>query len=132
MNFSTYLWSRCDVKWHDVKTEKPSFCESIYRKDDSKTMFINMEVAVIHFQTGQADGAIVSKKSFLKVLLFLMQKLQIIFWAYTVKVGATVFKKCCLIQYVNKQMGICTPVTFKYHYFVGLMPYFSCLRKQTS
>ena len=60
MNFSTYLWSRCDVKWHDVKTEKPSFCESIYRKDDSKTMFINMEVAVIHFQTGQADGAIVS------------------------------------------------------------------------
>ena len=65
MNFSTYLWSRCDVKWHDVKTEKPSFCESIYRKDDSKTMFINMEVAVIHFQTGQADGAIVSKKSFI-------------------------------------------------------------------
>ena len=61
-----------------------------------------------------------------------MQKLQIIFLAYTVKVGATVFKKCCLIQYVNKQMGICTPMTFKYHYFVGLMPYFSCLRKQTS
>ena len=61
MNFSTYLWSRCDVKWHDVKTEKPSFCESIYRKDDSKTMFINMEIAIIHFQTGQADGAIVSK-----------------------------------------------------------------------
>ena len=94
MNFSTYLWSRCDVKWHDVKTEKPSFCESIYRKDDSKTMFINMEVAVIHFQTGQADGAIVS--TYLKVSpvlpFFYAQKIANRTLANTVKVGTTVLK----------------------------------------
>ena len=60
MNFSTYLWSRCDVDWQDVKTVKPSFCESMYRKDNSKTMFFNMEVAMIHFQTRVTDAAIVS------------------------------------------------------------------------
>jgi len=60
LNFSTFLWSRCDVEWFDVKTEKPSFCENIYRKDESKTLFFNMEIAMIHFQMGITDAAIVS------------------------------------------------------------------------
>lgn len=63
LNFSTFLWSRCDVEWYDVKTEKPSFCENMYRKDDSKTLFLNIEMSLIHFQTG-VDAAMVSKKKY--------------------------------------------------------------------
>lgn len=66
LNFSTFLWSRCDVEWFDVKTEKPSFCENIYGKDESKTLFFNMEIAMIHFQTGITDAAIVYEDSLLK------------------------------------------------------------------
>ena len=57
-------------------------------------MFINMEVAVIHFQTGQADGAIVS--TYLKVSpvlpFFYAQKIANRTLANTVKVGTTVLK----------------------------------------
>lgn len=67
LNFSTYLWSRCDVEWFDVHTEKPSFCENVYERDESKTLFFNMEIAMIHFQTGITDAAIVYEDSLLRV-----------------------------------------------------------------
>ena len=60
LNFSTFLWSRCDAEWFDVKTEKPVFCENMYRKDESKTLSLNLESALIHFQNGLAEAAIVS------------------------------------------------------------------------
>ena len=68
LNFSTFLWSRCDVEWFDSKTQRPSFCENTYRKDESKTLFVNMETSMIHFQTGNTHAAIVSLLSLAKVL----------------------------------------------------------------
>ena len=54
-------------------------------------MFINMEVAVIHFQTGQADGAIVSIWKFHRFYhFFYAQKIANRTLANTVKVGTTV------------------------------------------
>jgi len=64
LNFSTFLWSRCDVEWFDVKTEEPKFCENIYKKDESKTLQINIEMAIIHFQDRLANAAIVSVQCF--------------------------------------------------------------------
>ena len=61
LNFSTFLWSRCDVEHHDSYTITPTFCENMYRKDWSKTLFHNMETAQIHFQSGHTHAAIVSK-----------------------------------------------------------------------
>jgi len=66
LNFSTFLWSRCDVEWFDVKTEEPKFCENIYKKDESKTLQINIEMAQIHFQEKMANAAIVYEDSLLK------------------------------------------------------------------
>ena len=48
------------MEWFDVKTEEPKFCENIYKKDESKTLQINIEMALIHFQDRTAEAAIVS------------------------------------------------------------------------
>ncbi len=62
LNISTFLWSRCDVNWYDTNTIRPSFCETVYEKDESKTLQVNIETALIQFQIGDTDGAIVSMK----------------------------------------------------------------------
>ena len=59
-NFSTFLWSRCDVAYHDRHTIEPTFCENMYRKDESKTLSLNLEMATIHFQQGNTQAAMVS------------------------------------------------------------------------
>ena len=59
-NFSTFLWSRCDVAYHDRHTIEPTFCENLYRKDESKTLSLNLEMATIHFQQGNTQAAMVS------------------------------------------------------------------------
>lgn len=65
LKFATFLWGRCDVPWHGVQTIKPKFCETVYQKDDSKTLSINLETALIHFQIG-FDAAIVYEDSLTK------------------------------------------------------------------
>ncbi len=47
------------MAWFDTKTITPEYCESVYTKDDSKTLQINLDTALIHFQKGR-DAAIVS------------------------------------------------------------------------
>ena len=60
-NFSTFLWSRCDVDYHDHYTIKPNFCENFYQKDESKSLKINVEMALIHFQSTGSQAALVRK-----------------------------------------------------------------------
>ena len=56
-----YLFHRCDVDWPDVKTQRLiDDCENVYEKDFSKTLAINLELAMIKFQQSY-DAAIVSK-----------------------------------------------------------------------
>ena len=59
LKISTYLWSRCDISWQDTKPISPAYCETVFQKDGSKTMRINMERALIDFQHG-FDATIVS------------------------------------------------------------------------
>jgi hypothetical protein len=59
LQISTYLWSRCDISWQDTKPISPAYCETVFQKDGSKTMRINMERALIDFQHG-FDATIVS------------------------------------------------------------------------
>ena len=61
---------RCDVEWYDVKTQEPKFCENIYKKDESKTLSINIEMAIIHFQDRLADAAIVSVQCVFNLMHF--------------------------------------------------------------
>lgn len=50
---------RCDISWQDTKPISPAYCETVFQKDGSKTLRINMERALIDFQHG-FDAAIVS------------------------------------------------------------------------
>ncbi len=50
---------RCDVPWQDTKPIIPAYCETVFQKDGSKTLRINMERALIDFQHG-FDASIVS------------------------------------------------------------------------
>jgi len=51
-------FSRCDVPWQDTKPISPAYCETVFQKDGSKTLRINMERALIDFQHG-FDASIV-------------------------------------------------------------------------
>ena len=57
-----------------MKTEEPKFCENIYKKDESKTLQINIEMAQIHFQEKMANAAIVSVQCFNQMHFFLRKK----------------------------------------------------------
>ena len=62
LQFVTLLWARCDLTWFAVRSYSlGEDCENVYSKDDSKTLTINMETALIRFQEGK-DAAIVSRK----------------------------------------------------------------------
>lgn len=63
VKFSAFLWGRCDVDWPDVKTQRLiDDCENVYEKDFSKTLAINLELAMIKFQQSY-DAAIVYEDS---------------------------------------------------------------------
>ena len=55
-----------------MKTQEPKFCENIYKKDESKTLSINIEMAIIHFQDRLADAAIVSVQCFFNLMHFFL------------------------------------------------------------
>ena len=71
LKISTYLWSRCDISWQDTKPISPAYCETVFQKDGSKTMRINMERALIDFQHG-FDATIVSFRFGSNILFFLV------------------------------------------------------------
>ena len=50
---------RCDISWYSSHTISPSICESVYEKDNSKTLYILLESSLIHFQE-RKDAAFVS------------------------------------------------------------------------
>lgn len=55
-----HLFHRCDVDWPDVKTQRLiDDCENVYEKDNSKTLELNLGLAMIKFQQSY-DAAIVS------------------------------------------------------------------------
>ncbi len=49
------------MEWFDTKTFRPAMCESVYAKDNSKTFYFLLESALIHFQKGISDAALVNK-----------------------------------------------------------------------
>lgn len=57
-DFVTFLWSRCDVEWDDVNPITPRVCENVYHKDNSKTLHINLDMALMEFQTGRSAALI--------------------------------------------------------------------------
>ncbi len=61
VKFSAKLWSRCDVPWYDEKMVKldGKYCSNVYAKDHSKTLSLQIGMALIDFQLNDRDASIV-------------------------------------------------------------------------
>ena len=60
VNFTAFLWSRCDIPWLDIRTIQlgPEKCQSVYERDESKVLPIQIDKALQGFQLSQ-DAAFV-------------------------------------------------------------------------
>ena len=97
-----------------MKTEEPKFCENIYKKDESKTLQINIEMAQIHFQEKMANAAIVSVQCFNQMHFFLRKKgdhLFLLFFCFQ-KILCSLEKKRDLIV-VKLKVQLC--IVFENH-----------------
>ena len=65
------IHDRCDIPWPDIKTYRltEDECENYYAKDYSKTLRINIELALGKMQNGY-DAAIVSNLIVRKFILY--------------------------------------------------------------
>ncbi|XP_023340595.1 ectonucleotide pyrophosphatase/phosphodiesterase family member 6 isoform X2 [Eurytemora carolleeae] len=62
VTFAAYLWGRCDIPYDAEKRLRFDFCENLYQKDGTKTLRINVDKALMNFQS-EFDAAIIYEDS---------------------------------------------------------------------